>query len=85
MNTAITERMLIEGCKARNHVALAELIHQNSPTVRRIIRAITRGPADVDAVIQDTFVNVLQRIADPQSAIQIVYLERIAIANNGAR
>ncbi len=69
MNTAITERMLIERCKARDHGALAELIHQNWPTVRRVIRAITRGPADVDDVIQDTFVNVLQRIADPQSAI----------------
>ena len=55
-STATTEGVLVERCKAGDHAAFAELIHQSSPTARRAIRAITRNPADVDDVMQDTLV-----------------------------
>ena len=82
MSAATTERMLVERSKAGDHSAFAELIHQNSPTARRAIRAITPNPADMDDVMQDTFVNAFKglRSFDERSKFS-TWLTRIAINN----
>src|SRR6516225_505178 len=81
-STATPEGTLVERCKAGDHAAFAELIHQSSPTARRAIRAITRNPADVDDVMQDTLVKAFLglRSFNQQSKFS-TWLTRIAINN----
>lgn len=82
MNTANTERVLLEKSKAGDHAAFAELIKQSSSKTRRAIRTIARNPADVDDVMQDTFVKAFQalRSFDQRSKFS-TWLTRIAINN----
>jgi len=82
VSTATAERVLVERCKAGDHAAFAELIHQNSRTARRAIRGITRNPADVDDVMQDTLVKAFQKLwsFDQRSKFS-TWLTRIAINN----
>lgn len=82
MNTATTEQVLLERCKAGDHVAFEELIQQSSSTARRAIRAITRNPADVDDVMQETSLKAFQalRSFDQRSKFS-TWLTRIAINN----
>jgi RNA polymerase sigma-70 factor, ECF subfamily len=81
-STATTEGVLVERCKAGDHAAFAELIRQTSRTARRAIRAITRNPADVDDVMQDTLVKAFLglRSFNQQSKFS-TWLTRIAINN----
>ena len=74
--------MLVKRSKAGDHSAFTELIHQNSPTARRAICAITPNPADVDDVMQDTLVNAFKglRSFDHRSKFS-TWLTRIAINN----
>src|SRR5271154_5036916 len=82
MNTTTTERVLLEKSKAGDHAAFAELIQQSSSTARRAVRGITRNPADVDDVMQDTMVNAFRalRSFDQRSRFS-TWLTRIAINN----
>jgi RNA polymerase sigma-70 factor, ECF subfamily len=82
MNTATTERVLLERCKAGDHAAFAELISQSSLKARRVVQTIARNPADVDDVMQETFVNAFQalRSFDQRSKFS-TWLTRIAINN----
>ena len=82
MNTATTERVLLERSKAGDAAAFAELIQQSSPTARRAIQAITRNPADVDDVMQETSLKAFQalRFFDQRSKFS-TWLTRIAINN----
>jgi RNA polymerase sigma-70 factor, ECF subfamily len=82
MNTAITERVLLQRCKAGDQAAFAELIKQSSPAARRAVRTIARNPADVDDVMQETFVKAFQalRSFDQRSKFS-TWLTRIAINN----
>src|SRR5277367_5151107 len=82
MNTATTERVLLERCKAGDHAAFVELIQQSSPVARRAIRAIARNPADVDDVMQDTIVNAFLGLRSfKQRSKFSTWLTRIAINN----
>jgi RNA polymerase sigma-70 factor, ECF subfamily len=82
MNTATSERVLLERCKAGDHAAFEELIRQSSSTALRAIRAITRNPADVDDVMQETSLKAFQalRFFDQRSKFS-TWLTRIAINN----
>ena len=83
MNTVTTtEQALVERCKAGDHAAFEELIQQSSSIARRAIRAITRNPADVDDVMQETFAKAFQalRSFDQRSKFS-TWLTRIAINN----
>lgn len=83
MNTATTtEQALVERCKAGDHAAFEELIRQSSSIARRAIRAITRNPADVDDVMQETSLKAFQalRFFDQRSKFS-TWLTRIAINN----
>jgi RNA polymerase sigma-70 factor, ECF subfamily len=82
MNTATTEQVLLERCKAGDDAAFTELIKQSSPTARRAVRTIARNPADVDDVMQETFVKAFQalRSFDQRSKFS-TWLTRIAINN----
>jgi RNA polymerase sigma-70 factor, ECF subfamily len=80
--TAAAERVLVARCKAGDHAAFAELIKQSSSTARRAIRTIARNPADVDDVMQDTFVKAFQALRSfDQRAKFSTWLTRIAINN----
>lgn len=82
MNTATTERVLLQRCKAGDHAAFAELIKQSSPAARRAVRTIARNPADVDDVMQETLFKAFQalRSFDQRSKFS-TWLTRIAINN----
>jgi RNA polymerase sigma-70 factor, ECF subfamily len=82
MNTATTERVLLQRCKAGDHAAFAELIKQSSPAARRAVRTIARNPAEVEDVMQETLVRAFQalRSFDQRSKFS-TWLTRIAINN----
>src|SRR5215813_6356527 len=80
MNSATPERVLVARCKAGDHVAFMELIRRSSPVALRAIRNIAHNPADVEDVMQDTFVNAFKglRSFNQQSKFS-TWLTRIAI------
>lgn len=82
MNTATRERVLLDRCKAGDHSAFAELIKQGSPAARRAVWNIARNSADVEDVMQETFLNAFQalRSFDQRSKFS-TWLTRIAINN----
>jgi RNA polymerase sigma-70 factor, ECF subfamily len=77
-----TEEVLLERCKAGDHAAFADLIKHSSTAARRAVRTIARNPADIDDVMQDTFVKAFQalRSFDQRSKFS-TWLTRIAINN----
>lgn len=77
-----TEEVLLERCKSGDHAAFADLIKHGSTAARRAVRTIARNPADVDDVMQETFVKAFQalRSFDQRSKFS-TWLTRIAINN----
>lgn len=82
MNITTTEEVLLERCKAGDHAAFADLIKHSSTAARRAVWTIARNPADVDDVMQETFVKAFQalRSFDQRSKFS-TWLTRIAINN----
>jgi RNA polymerase sigma-70 factor, ECF subfamily len=82
MNTTTSERLLVARYKAGDHAAFTELIQRSSPIALRTIRAITRNPADVEDVMQDTVINAFRGFHSfNQRSKFSTWLTRIALNN----
>jgi RNA polymerase sigma-70 factor, ECF subfamily len=78
----LSERVLIAQCKAGDHTAFTELLQRNSSVAIRAIRSIALNPADVDDIMQETFLQAYRHVNGFNERSKFsTWLTRIAINN----